>query len=206
MLKSQPSVCIDTAHLTPCRTSTAQLIALWLPWGTSIRLATLYPSLLERRSSYNACGTRKEIGTTHNCQKICSAHDSPGRLNWTENQQGDVEDSFLAARSHVAPKKQQSILRLELCAALTGAQMAKVITTKLTLPIRSLTLWSDSLTVLTWLLRPLQGVHRLLSGRDPGADRICNMGLCAIKGQPSWRRHSICLQDMLGWNEPNCTI
>lgn len=69
----------------------------------------------------------------------------------TENQQGEVEVSFLAARSRVAPKKQQSIPRLELCATLTGAQLAKVITTELTLSIRSLKLWSDSSTVLTWL-------------------------------------------------------
>lgn len=69
----------------------------------------------------------------------------------TENPQVNVEVSFLAVRSCVAPKMQQSIQRLELCAALTGAQLSKVIATELTLPIRSLTLWSDSLTVLTWL-------------------------------------------------------
>ncbi len=70
----------------------------------------------------------------------------------SENPQGKVEVSFLAARSCITPKKQQSIPRLELCAALTGAQLSKVIANELTLPISSLTLWSDSLTVLTWLL------------------------------------------------------
>lgn len=38
---------------------------------------------------------------------------------FSENQQGDVEVSFLAARS---------IPRLELCDALTGAQMSEVVT------------------------------------------------------------------------------
>lgn len=70
----------------------------------------------------------------------------------TEDPDGEVEVSFLAARSRVAPRKQQSIPRLELCAALTGAQLLKVISTELTLKINSSTLWSDSLTVLTWLL------------------------------------------------------
>lgn len=44
----------------------------------------------------------------------------------TENPHGRVEVSFLAARSRVARKKQQSIPCLELCAALTGAQLSKV--------------------------------------------------------------------------------
>lgn len=52
----------------------------------------------------------------------------------------------------MAPKKQQTIPRLELCAALTGAQLASDLTTELTLPIRHVILWTDSTSVLTWLL------------------------------------------------------
>ncbi|KAL0195042.1 hypothetical protein M9458_008614, partial [Cirrhinus mrigala] len=70
----------------------------------------------------------------------------------TENPQGNVEIAFVTARSRVAPKKQQSIPRLELCAALTGAQLAEVLKTELTLPLTGVTLWSDSTTVLSWLL------------------------------------------------------
>lgn len=69
----------------------------------------------------------------------------------TEDPSGKVEVAFLTARSRVAPRKQQSIPRLELCAALTGAQLAKVLLTELSLPIRQVTFWSDSTTVLTWL-------------------------------------------------------
>ncbi len=70
----------------------------------------------------------------------------------TENPERGLEVAFITARSRVAPKKQQTIPRLELCAALTGAQLAKVLRTELTLPIHSITLWSDSTTVLNWLL------------------------------------------------------
>ena len=69
----------------------------------------------------------------------------------TEDDQGEIHVAFILARSRVAPKKQLSIPRLELSAALTGAQLARVIQTELTLPIRKVTLWSDSTTVLHWI-------------------------------------------------------
>ncbi len=70
-------------------------------------------------------------------------------LTFAEDQHGEVEMAFLTARSRVAPKKQQSIPHLELCAALT--QLAKVVKTELNLPIHQFTLWTDSTTVLIWL-------------------------------------------------------
>ncbi|KAK7879199.1 hypothetical protein WMY93_034023 [Mugilogobius chulae] len=44
-----------------------------------------------------------------------------------------------------------SMPRLELCAALTGAQLAKVLQTELTIPLQSVYLWTDSTTVLQWI-------------------------------------------------------
>ncbi|KAI2648679.1 Gag-Pro-Pol polyprotein [Labeo rohita] len=69
----------------------------------------------------------------------------------TEDQNGEVEITFIVARSRVAPKKRLSIPCLELCAALTGAQLAKILQNELTLPIHQVFLWSDSTTVLTWI-------------------------------------------------------
>ncbi|KAI7812768.1 hypothetical protein IRJ41_008898 [Triplophysa rosa] len=54
----------------------------------------------------------------------------------TEDRDGKVHISFVLSRSRVAPKKQMSIPRLELSAALTGAQIAKLLQTELTIAIR----------------------------------------------------------------------
>jgi len=69
----------------------------------------------------------------------------------SEDPKGMVHVCFLLARSRVAPRKQLSIPWLELCAAVTGAHLAKLLNNELTLDIRHVVLWSDSTTVLTWL-------------------------------------------------------
>lgn len=70
----------------------------------------------------------------------------------TSDDFGHVAVTFVLARSRVAPRKCLSMPRLELSAALTDAQLAQVIQNEVTLPIDSVTLWSDSTTVLYWLI------------------------------------------------------
>ncbi|XP_061923182.1 uncharacterized protein LOC133663012 [Entelurus aequoreus] len=55
----------------------------------------------------------------------------------------------------MAPKRQQSMPRLELCAALTGAQLSSLLHKELTLCIAQTFLWTDCTTVLTWLTSQL---------------------------------------------------
>lgn len=65
----------------------------------------------------------------------------------TEHPNSNIDMAFLTAMSRLAPKKKKSIPCLELCAALTGTQLAKI----LTLPICQVIMWTDFMTVLTWL-------------------------------------------------------
>lgn len=65
----------------------------------------------------------------------------------TEDSNGQIDISFLTARSRVAPK--------ELCAALTAAQLAVLLQRELTVSINSTTFWTDSTTLLTWLQTPV---------------------------------------------------
>lgn len=54
---------------------------------------------------------------------------------WPDDTQSNVQVTLIMARSCNAPKKQVSVLRLELCAAVKGAQLAKLMRNELTLPI-----------------------------------------------------------------------
>ena len=69
----------------------------------------------------------------------------------TEDDKQAIHTSFVMARSRVAPKKLLSMPRLELSAALVGAQLSNLLQQELTLPLEDVVLWSDSTTVLTWL-------------------------------------------------------
>ncbi len=58
---------------------------------------------------------------------------------------------FLFARSQVAPKKQLSVSRLELCATFCGAQLIRLLGKGLkALKYRRITLWSDLTIVLLY--------------------------------------------------------
>ncbi|KAK0132488.1 Gag-Pro-Pol polyprotein [Merluccius polli] len=84
------------------------------------------------------------------CDASAQSYGAVAYMRTDDGQQVNV--SFLMARSRVAPKKQLSIPRLELCAALIGAQLLNLLQAELTLNIRQATSWSDSTTVLYWLL------------------------------------------------------
>lgn len=64
---------------------------------------------------------------------------------------GNIHVSFIMAKSRVAPRKQISMPRLELSAALLGAQLPSTLKSELTLPIQNVVYWSDSTTVLSWM-------------------------------------------------------
>lgn len=67
------------------------------------------------------------------------------------NKFGQTQVSLLCAKSRVAPIKATTIPRLELCAALLGAQLTATVTQALRCPINRHVYWTDSSIVLCWL-------------------------------------------------------
>lgn len=66
---------------------------------------------------------------------------------------GKINTQLLMAKSRVAPVKQQTIPRLELCAAVLASRLFKHIEVawKRLVKFKSVTLWTDSAIVLAWL-------------------------------------------------------
>lgn len=88
----------------------------------------------------------------------------------SEDSNGQVHVAFLMARSRVAPKRKLSMPRLELSAALCGAQLTDLLHRELTLPIESslVVRLHHSLALDQLRLVQIQGVCGHLSSRDPG--------------------------------------
>ncbi|XP_042610577.1 uncharacterized protein LOC109111550 [Cyprinus carpio] len=126
-----------------------ELLASWHKWEkelSGLEEISLPRCYSQSQKDHSSC--RYDIHVF--CDALEQAYGSVAYL-CIEHKESQVEVAFIAARSRVAPRKQQSIPRLELCAALNGAQLSQLLTTELTIPICSTTLWSDSTTVLTWL-------------------------------------------------------
>ncbi|KAL0171399.1 hypothetical protein M9458_031710, partial [Cirrhinus mrigala] len=124
----------------------------------------------------------------------------------SEDPNGKAHLSFLLARSRVAPRKQCSIPRLELCAALVGAQLAKLVGNELTLKVQKVTFWTDSTTVLHWLhsescrfkvfvgnrvaeiqeLTDLKAWHYIDSARNPADDITRGKNLKDLTERNRW--------------------
>lgn len=64
---------------------------------------------------------------------------------------GIIKTSIVCSKSRVAPKKQKTLARLELCGATLLAKLIKEYTSTLSIKIEDVILWCDSTIVLNWI-------------------------------------------------------
>ncbi|KAL0199202.1 hypothetical protein M9458_007742, partial [Cirrhinus mrigala] len=125
----------------------ADLLSEWQAWEEE--LPNLQQITLARCYTPACNNTSATIDMHVFCDASEKAYGSVAYLRVETGE--DIQVAFIMARSRVAPKKQLSMPRLELCAALSGAQLAKTLSSELTLNIRQTVMWSDSTTVLHWI-------------------------------------------------------
>ncbi|XP_047213499.1 uncharacterized protein LOC124863241 [Girardinichthys multiradiatus] len=125
------------------------LLRAWKLWEEE--LPQLFQITLPRCYTVRGAGCSTTSQTIHVfCDASERAYGSVAYLR-SDDGNGQIQVAFVAARSRVAPKKQLSIPRLELCGALTGAQLASVLLKEFTIKIQEVVYWTDSTTVLNWL-------------------------------------------------------
>ncbi|XP_037868119.1 uncharacterized protein LOC119628748 [Bombyx mori] len=118
----------------------------WQSWLTELQKTSEFRT--PRWLFNDGCGKQEPPELHIFCDASSKAFASVAYLR-DKTTDGKWHGSFVIARARVAPLKVMSIPRLELQAALMGARLAH--TLKKNIDVNTVTYWSDSKTVLSWL-------------------------------------------------------
>lgn len=81
---------------------------------------------------------------------------------------GEIRVAFIFGKARLAPLKQVSIPRLELCAALLAARVARTLEDELTTAVHRIILWTDSVLVLQYIRNPSRRFRTYVANRVAG--------------------------------------
>ena len=114
------------------------------------------------------CVTQKETIKSRQLHVFCDASENAfGAVIYmrTTTHEGAHKCRFLIAKNRVAPLKKQSIVRLELQAAVLGARLADATVKELSTKPDAIYFWSDSKVVLQYLANESRRFHTFVANR-----------------------------------------
>lgn len=129
--------------------------------GISRRI--LYPKVLRSE------GARPELHVFADASEV--AYGVACYLRYTQPNK-EVSVAFVYGKARLALLKQLTIPRLELCAALLAAQVARTLESELTTMIHGITLWTDSVLVLQYIRNPSQRFKTYVANRVTSIQRL----------------------------------
>lgn len=91
------------------------------------------------------------------------------------NKDKTINVQLLCAKSRIAPMKKLTIPRLELCAAVLGAELTNRVQRDMKLTNIATFLWSDSTIVLSWIQSPSSTLHTFVSNRISAIHQLTNI-------------------------------
>ncbi|XP_011707946.1 PREDICTED: uncharacterized protein LOC105462794 [Wasmannia auropunctata] len=103
----------------------------------------------------------------------------------SQDSEGNIHTALLCAKSRVAPLKQQTIPRLELCAALTLARLVAKVIESLEVVFDKIVCWSDLSIVLNWLRMQPNALQVFVMHSVYAANRIAQIQ--HLTGSREWR-------------------
>ncbi|XP_042221474.1 uncharacterized protein LOC121865973 [Homarus americanus] len=147
-------------------------LVLWQCWLSDLKL--LQDFQIPRCYTQVGLSRTASAQLHHFCDASQSAYVVITYLK-TVDREGRIDSSFVCGRARLATLKQQSIPRLELCAAVLAAHADTTVQHELCIPLADSVFWTDSMIVLKYIGNTGKRFHTFVANRMSAIREVTDM-------------------------------